>query len=641
MSEEKASVIQSNVGPLQFGLRYKEGGIPQTYWFTFDDSDIERSREILSEDRELKFDVKCASPPEGVNFYVHLGRNLNTCEAEDDLSIRLRRDTPSRWRPKTGWIDEDTPSDVERIKCFHWRAAYARATLCKGPGDPVCFEDGTPVQTKIALGYPDEWYENMYHTLLERLSADRPEANLTSSFSLFLHSLKRARERAEGSSALELYYRLQRILKAYEQSLTRILRNPSTQISPKVSFFDVDPEQASQFYAGGREVQIHEAHEVTVRNGTPVPLSFVGSEAEHSLDNEANRFAARSIRKVRKLIRKVEDSLIDYIESEKNANKRFLAQENGSTNSPIYQKREKSIVRHQEKADRVSQAKKRFGHYAQKLPGDGTMPQTATTSAAMYYDTRYAKLRQLTNLLDFTLRFVDTDESSVPFEVDAFHALYERWCFVKVVEALTEIGFSFGRNGEPETVPFYHHPVPHQCNCKMWSDRTPGVKLEVWYERRYPKYKSGEKQLYGLETRYREGRTSYKHVNPNNWKPKVTPDITLEFKDQHSSSPVPEIVTLDPTLGEVKPSKYEYLEAIRAFNETEPNSRESKRIVRAAWGIHPGPNRQDLDSYIEIDQKNDYSKGFIRLRPTEGSTNSLPEILDQILHEVGLFEETD
>jgi hypothetical protein len=633
---------RTNIGPLRFGLRHSKNGIPETYWFRFDETDIERSREILRDTRELKFDVKADSPPDGLELFVHLGKDIEECSEEDALSIRLIRKEVNRWRPRTDWIDRNTRSDVERIKRFHWRAAYARATLCKGPGDPVRLQHGGPVQVKIALGYPDEWYEAMYHEILERLSEDRIEARLTSSFSLFSQALERARDRAEGSSSLELYYRLKRILKEYERALTRILRDPATQVAPQVSYFEIEPEEAAQFYRSrGKQVQVHKAHGVSHLHDNPVPLSFVGSEPVRSLDNEANRFAARSVQKVQSLIQKVGQSLSGYVESQRAANRRFLAQEKGNTTrSPIYRNRERSIKRHEKKAERLLNAKKRFAHYAQKIPVTQTARRTNGISAVMYYDTRYAKLRRFTNLLDFTLRFVDTNESAIPFEVDAFHALYERWCFIQVVEALRDIGFSFERDGEPRTTPFYRHPDPHCCNCTMWSERAPGARMEVWYERRYPKYNSSEPRLYGLETRYQEGRTSYSKVRSDEWSPKVTPDIALEFIDEQSSSQVPEVVTLDPTLGGVHESKYEYRDAIRCFQETEPYSRESRRIVRAAWGIHPGSD-EEVDHYYSLDQHDDYSKGFIVLRPTDESTSALPEILDRILCEVGLLESSD
>jgi len=634
---------ETNVGTLRFGLRYRENGIPRTYWFSFDESDVEHSREILRGSQELTFDVQIESPPQNIDLYVYLGRDLSSCNSQDELSIQLTRRDVDRWRPETGYTSKNQPTDVERIKRFHWRAAYARATLCKGAGDPILFKNNEPVQVKLALGYADTWYEDMYNDILERLSKTRPDARLTSSFGLYLEAMKRARERAEGSTTLELYYRLQRILEEYEGTLGYILKNPYAEISPKVSFYNIPPEEAPQYHhQRSRQMSVHETYRASKRGGKFIPTSFVGSEPERSTDNEANRFASASVQRVRELMRKVRHSLEDYISSEKAANRRFIAQEKKNTSrSPIYRSRKKSISRHKEKASHLAKSEKRFLRYLKMLPKTREASHMLGESATLYYDPRYAKLRSLTNLLDFTLRSVDTNRDAVPFEVDAFHALYERWCFIQVIEALKAIGFKFVSDGEPETTPFYHHPVPHQCNARMLNGRAPELELEVWYERRYPKYNSQEPRLYGLETRYREGRTSYRKVRPDNWRPKVTPDIALEFKDVTSSTLVPEIVTLDPTLGNVHASKYEYREAIRCFNSKEPDGRQSKRIVKASWGIHPDRGQESIDSYYKLDQQNDFTRGFIVLRPTAESIDALAKTLNLILCEAGLLRPSE
>ena len=192
--------------------------------------------------------------------------------------------------------------------------------------------------------------------------------------------------------------------------------------------------------------------------------------------------------------------------SEKAANRRFMAQEKrGTSKSPIYQNRKTSISKHRDKAKRLAKSERRFTRYSKMLPSGYRDAQPLSKSAALYYDPRYAKLRQWTNLLDFTLRSVDTDEDAVPFEVDAFHALYQRWCFIQVIEALKAIGFKFVSDGEPETTPFYHHPVPHQCNARMLNGRAPELELEVWYERRYPKYNSQGHDSMGLKPGIEKG----------------------------------------------------------------------------------------------------------------------------------------
>lgn len=636
--------INTEIGPIRFGLRYSLGGSPRLQWFKFDETDPETSREILQKKRELtfcleakQFDKHASDFSSSCNPYVHLGANVNRSQPDDELSIVLVRRLDNRWIPKTG---KDT--DVDRIRKQYWRAAHATATLCVGPGRPLLRQDGNPVQVKIALGYKDDWYEKIYHDILESLSYshERVEAHIASSFELFMSTIKQARKEAEGSSALELYYRLKQILPEFERALSDILRAPSSQFVPHLSFFQLDRDTAHRFFHARRgQVEFVSVRSAARRGGKIIPTSFVGLDVIETIDSTANGYVRYAVDRVRGLIGHVESSVDEFIDAERQANKRFMEQEKRwRTRSPIYHGRLRSIEQHEEKRNELSGTLKRFSLYTQRIPKTSfALGSEVSASSVLYYDPRYSRLQHLTELLDFILRYVDTDEDCVPFEVDAFHALYERWCFVKMVEALKLIGFKFTKEGI-EVTPLYHHPVSHQVNCEMVHDRLPTTLLKVWYDRRYPKYEN--RLQYGLETRYRQGRTSYEQVDPDDWgRPKRTPDIALEFWDT-TQQQSPDIVTFDATLGSSKSilrTKYEYREAIRCFHSHEEKGKESRKIVRAAWAIHPESSREKLTSYFDLDQDNNFTKGSIILRPDKKSEDMLPQTLRTILEQTGLM----
>jgi hypothetical protein len=237
--------------------------------------------------------------------------------------------------------------------------------------------------------------------------------------------------------------------------------------------------------------------------------------------------------------------------------------------------------------------------------------------------------------LQRTLEYVDVSEEQVPFEVEPFAELYQRWCFVRVVEALLSLGFRFEGSVGRLTTPLYHHPVPYQVNCLLTHPRIPGMHLQVWYERRYPSSETAGRHLYGLEKRYREGRTPVRDAT------RRTPDIALEFFRE--GEVVPRVVTLDPTLKE-SVTKFEYLQQIRSFVEgdvdpADPNRRAGRPVVVAAWGIHPG---EDGDTrLVRLDVDESYTKGFLMLRPEadRASVRLLPRSLARIFFECGLTPE--
>jgi hypothetical protein len=94
---------------------------------------------------------------------------------------------------------------------------------------------------------------------------------------------------------------------------------------------------------------------------------------------------------------------------------------------------------------------------------------------------------------------------------------------------------------------------------------------------------------------------------------------------------MPDIIVLDPTLGYSR-KKYEYREAIRSFYRKDDEG-ESKKVVKASWGIYPRRSKEKLESgdFMDEDQKEKLEKGFITLRPTKKCLDELRSSLEDLI----------
>jgi hypothetical protein len=218
---------------------------------------------------------------------------------------------------------------------------------------------------------------------------------------------------------------------------------------------------------------------------------------------------------------------------------------------------------------------------------------------------------------------------------------------------MTKLGFRFVDEDGRRTTPFYKNPISNDINCRFVHPSHRGHVIEVFYERRYERARDLEQSIrrggrppfeemerpYGLENRPRP-HTRYRGGKNN-------PDIVFErhacgddLKRPYGS--VPEIITLDPTLAhpgskrDPWDSKYEYEDAIRSFVSQEPNG-ESRRIVRAAWGISTDIRRESAPFCEQFDPRH-HQFGFIQLRPSSECLHALPRTLEAILRDVGWLD---
>ena len=629
------STIESEFGPLKFGIRsyqWKPGaGLQFTHnrvWLTFDEErDLDLSTEVLRESRQMAFEVQSRTSIKG-RIYAYLGRPYD--EWDDELAIELSHQNElggiHQYYAEGGKKNSDEygnrteDDDIRRIRTNYWCAAQARVWLYikwydEDEPRPVCYADGNALCTRVQLQYQEE-YEKLYNQILSDFSNLR--GDLASRFERFAE-FQKARQRAEDSLALELYKRLRDILPPYQQTLRDILRNPATQLKTTRVSYDLRTSQVDRHLGHqNTAVKMRRIRRTEPVGGRHLPTRFVNIEPTETASTAANKYVASSANRVYKLIKRVQ---------------RHLEQEQELANV--------ELKRHDAAFERLDTAVQHFTRYRRKLPPPASFRtgRSPVQTPELSYDKRYQRLHQLTKRIDYLLSYVDA--SDLPFEVEAFNVLYERWCFVRVIEALKEIGFSFSGAQDRRTTMFYNNPIPNEVNCTMAHDQCSEKVLQVWYEREYPvlKKKDGYYDTdfpYGLEKRGAH-RSTY-----GGWKNR--PDIALEFHDCLEDKTIirgrcPSIITLDPTLGspQKRQDKYEYKEGIRSFVD-EGEEGESMKIVAAAWGISP-IQPDDPERMVTVPEKDYWKHGFIYLRPDDRSLERLPQTLDAILEAADIYED--
>lgn len=185
-----------------------------------------------------------------------------------------------------------------------------------------------------------------------------------------------------------------------------------------------------------------------------------------------------------------------------------------------------------------------------------------------------------------------------PLELEATNAVYEAWCFLRVMGALHGLGFRRNAAGDRWAPPeLYYAPKGTGFALVHPSGRLHGTLL-VRKEPTYPAQSGKDTAAwYGVETRYDAGLTSV----PDQRAGGLEPDVALEFRNAIASGPGLDIVVFDATSSnrvEAWRDKYRYTDRLRAFEgrvderggrvERDPQTGESPRLVRASWALCPG-----------------------------------------------------
>lgn len=644
ISREEATIELKDGDRLVLGLRcyrwlrgqyiYQD----RVEWLGFDDSDPERSGEVLKGSRQMSFEV-WATLEDSFDIVAYLGDPGLNGPWEEKLTIPLKHQT-SQGGWKRWWIGSEQDSNrVRDLRKEYWRAAEAQVCLFQGRGKervPLRKPDGSIVSTTIRLDYEPE-YKTLYEGVLEDMERLTLQGDLTSNFQRYV-DFKDLRDRREETAGLELYKRLINVFPKYKDTVLRILRDPNVEYELAVhqNSFSVG-EAISHFAARGGSERIETVQDADEVGGKVIPTRFTSHRTSLEVDTPANRFVAHSLHRVREGIQLIKR----HLSEEKNAPREFMDEE----------KLKAFDYKHRRAIERLEEIGQAVDYLTSRQPWPVTPQRNVVSgSSATYYDGRYSRLRELTSLMETLLEFVDASKDAFPFEVQAFHNLYQHWAFIHVVEAMSSIGFEFIDQEGRRTTPFYKNPIQNEVNCRLVSPSQPDFVIEVFYERRYERAKSLERGVrknenlpidrlerpYGLENRFPRRTRSRSKKN--------RPDIVFErhrcgtdFSRPHGS--VPEVITLDPTLAhsgtreDAWDEKYEYEDSIRSFVDTD-RSGKSKRIVKAAWGISPALRRGQT-KFVELFEGGSYQYGFICLRPEEDYINTLPHTLRGMLRYAG------
>lgn len=644
ITREEAKIDLKCGGKLTLGLRCYEREYgkyvyqDRVEWLGFDENDVHRSKEVLQGSRQLSFEV-WATIPDSYDLIAYLGDPSPGVPWESKLAIPLKHQTSQNdW--KRWWVgSEDESKRVQQLRVEYWRAAEAKVHLFQRRGEdriPLWRPDGSIVSTVIRLDYEPE-YRSLYENVLKDMERLTVQGDLASNFNRYV-DFKNIRDRREDTAGLELYKRLINVFPRYKETVLQILRRPDLQYEQAVqqNFFSLG-EALSHFSGRGRYEPITRVYQAEKKGSQVIPTKFASHRTSLNVDTPANRYVAGSLARIQKGVRLIKKHLYE----EKKSSKEFMTQERAKA---FDHKHDQAILH-------LEEVQKEVEYLIGRQPWPSALSlNEAPVSSMNYYDGRYSRLRELTSLMETLLEFVNTSEDAFPFEVQAFHKLYQHWVFIHVIEAMSSLGFKFVDEDGRRTTPFYKNPFQNDVNCRLVSPYQEQFVIEVFYERCYESASDLERgakkgsnhriekldRPYGLENRF-PGKTRSRSK-------KNRPDIVFErheCKSDFTRKPgsVPEIITLDPTLAHsgtrdsAWDKKYEYEESIRSFVETNEQGR-SKRIVKAAWGVSPGL-RRGQSPFVELFEKQNYRFGFICLRPTDDHIEELQVTLRKVLRYAG------
>lgn len=561
-----------------------------------------------------------------------------------------------RWQSVENTDSYDAPS-FHNFRSNYWSVAETWLTLYTAAGEPVARVDGDAVSGVMAISYR-EWYREVYQRVVTSLGTARERADLTSPLrSLGLPTLAErtvaAQKATKDSAVLELYLRTEPVLQELVKAVQQIADAPAVRMSPSTSYHDIQPDQVAAFYAQHPHLNVFAIEGVMQLRGRRVPTRFLASQTVETADVPENRYVLWVAHEVDLVFGMILDELDLYLEQKKEERRdheKILNYEDH-----IHWKEVNTLIkRHERVRERLVLDRSVLQEQATRLKARDVQPGVAErpNSELFYYDLRYARLKALHEEVQRSLGTSAVTEETAPMRTGSFSQLYQRWCFRRVVEALKseDVGFEIvADHGRAEDA-LYGHPLQNRRYCTMrlrdpehpWRD---DLRLEVWYERRYPFADPRTKEqrqtaqrngisftpveTYGFENRpgYRSGFSSggwsdYKH----------RPDISLEFTSARlNGRSSPRIVTLDPTLSNFEPrlkEKFAYAENLRAFHEEDLG--ESRQIVVAAWALYPGASDKDSPK-PKGPRAARRSQGFCPLHPQNES--DFPETLREIIEE--------
>lgn len=627
------SFITRSFGKLKLGFLVQR----EPVWLQFDENDTEISKKALIDTgKKMLFILHSEMNLENDNFYVYLG-DIDT-DWNPEFSIQLSRDYKhlNIWSAKKGQNDLGDDEDVDRIQKGLWCAGSATITLCSYPSKPVLLSspgEAKTVQTVIELSY-DKWYLDLYNGVRADLKELNKQSDITSPFKGKLDTVTHNEDLSD-SPAFELFLILQRIYNPLIQRLHAIAKSPASKVENSIQNYYVNSSSLNYI----RNTNILRVNDVQKVIGKTIPRSFLGRTMQMSCDIPENRLAKTCIKRLGVCLDIVAKELSAYItEIEKEVDQ--LRKNNLSQNSSIHQRNQaKELEKHKRAYDNIeknilhTRQKKQLFNFCRDEDSFDRLLETELLS----YDFKYASIKSSLKELESSIKYyrsddiIDPSTVAIPFQVAPFHAVYQRWCFTKIIDALFQLGFYIPQTSvQPKLTRFYRNPMPNQLNCSMVHNDlfqlNRDFRVDIFYEKIYPRPGDPHSE-YGLETR--KALTSWDLNNPS--AVKYSPDIALEFWGLPNAHGCPVIVIFDPTTGKFDNKKFWYQNSLRHFIKKGSDG-ESLRIVKASWGIFPNYEGNDRTDRYYVSSNSTFSEGFIVLNHFSSTHLNLKETVRTILN---------
>ena len=563
---------------------------------------------FIKNNKQMSFIVRFPDysgvPPE--RLYIYLGTDPIR-RWKDDYSICLKREYDFSAHPI--WVAD--PHDTSRISKQFWCAAEAEMIICDCDRTPLLTIAGDKAATTIGLGY-DEWYKNVYEGVKKGLESINQESDITSPFRQEINIGNSSYENPSKSEILALYWQIKSCLDDLGKCAAQITSNPAQRNYANHHFFEMSGIQSSNASANAFSHGFIAVQSYQTVGGNSVPDKYISTQVKPTYNIEENYIVLQCLKRVLNYLRAISTEIGEYIDD--------LKKIEVELHSGIHQKHIREDVRqHKNEKDDILKQIERFEYHIKRFSflDQSYRPSCLSfSSELLYYDNRYSTVWKILARIDRILSYINISDEVIQFQVAPFQEVYEKWCLLKIVSSLEELGFR--KTSSASKSPLYGNPRFNSLYCEFENPQDSELRVEVWFEKKYPfTNPQSTAPLYGF------WEPAYSGTPKKEWK--HTPDISLEF---FRGSDYPLIVTFDPTLGgrSFWPDKYKYKKTLRARSADGSDI----RIVKAAWAIAPGQRRDSNPPYYVDDDVN-FTEGTILLNHSEDSQQALRTTLEKIL----------
>ena len=651
MTSEWISSIE--LGQFKIGLRYQQTNGWNTIWFEDNMEDISPPTNFSNILKniphqaglilETKVDPGCSV------IYAYFGEIWK--EFDSEYSIELYKDI-SYSGNNVVWMSNENNNSSNNFSSFigsYWGVANLQFSLMT-QNKEIIFESTEKAFSRVIKAGFDLWRESVYKHIFSNLTQLGEKVDLTAPTYKFGSLLERQLPKYEDSNVsdiLGIYFRIETYLKEYRKAVLLILSRPASRILEDIKYVDLNSGQLADFYKKTPNYKFQHIEKLILTARGPLPSAFVALVQYVSYDIAENRFIVTSINFITRYLSVIIKSISKYILKKESQLVTLLMHRTPQSSPSIHlQNLEKQISQHKNvntSLINLSEELLRRASKFREVYNISTIDELLHESEITYYDHRYGMLSTLHHSIVSELTTNVYNPKKIPFQVAPFNELYQYWSLKIVAKTLTNntIGFVIDRWGEKDAL--YNKPHDNSIYCELSHPQFPSLKLELWYEKIYPKYTE----------RHNNGATFGQLDDPRRWNTsnysrKDRPDISLEFwHPNFHNGQFPLILTLDPTINKGSQralvKKYGYLESIRCFDRSfDDNRNRAMKIVMASWSIFPGNSNQHLNieprgntNYINLE----YSKGNIFLTPHNVNQFdiSLKEIIQNtIFHKLGI-----